>query len=119
MRTESKLHTSGNAQTSESEEIAAFEKPSHTIGGLVEDIEEPVSHMASVVKEDLTRIKANLGDRVAAAKVSMVEMSDDIARRARQSARATDAYVHAQPWKAVGMVALAGLFLGLLIGRRK
>lgn len=38
--------------------------------------------------------------------------------KTRDAARATDDFVHEQPWKAVGIAAGIGLILGLLVGRR-
>ena len=35
-----------------------------------------------------------------------------------QAAKATDEYVHDNPWQAVGIAAVAGVVLGLLISRR-
>jgi ElaB/YqjD/DUF883 family membrane-anchored ribosome-binding protein len=37
---------------------------------------------------------------------------------AKDAARATDEYVHEHPWGAVGIAALAGLAIGVLIARR-
>jgi ElaB/YqjD/DUF883 family membrane-anchored ribosome-binding protein len=39
-----------------------------------------------------------------------------VSRQTRELARATDQYVHAHPWQAVGAVAATGLITGLLIG---
>ena len=38
--------------------------------------------------------------------------------KTRAAARATDDFVHEEPWKAVGVAAALGLALGVLIGRR-
>ena len=38
--------------------------------------------------------------------------------KAKAAARATDDYVHDHPWRAVGIGALAGLVVGMLISRR-
>ena len=38
--------------------------------------------------------------------------------KTKQAARATDDYVHDNPWQAVGVAAAIGLALGVLIGRR-
>jgi ElaB/YqjD/DUF883 family membrane-anchored ribosome-binding protein len=36
----------------------------------------------------------------------------------KAAARATDTYVHENPWKAVGIAAGAGILFGMLISRR-
>ncbi len=38
--------------------------------------------------------------------------------KTKAAARATDDFVHDEPWKAVGVAAALGLALGVLIGRR-
>ena len=45
---------------------------------------------------------------------------DKTAKRstAKAAAKATDGYVHENPWKSVGIAAGVGLLLGMLIGRR-
>jgi ElaB/YqjD/DUF883 family membrane-anchored ribosome-binding protein len=37
----------------------------------------------------------------------------------RKAARATDDYVHENPWGVIGSVALAGLLLGVILGRSR
>ena len=37
---------------------------------------------------------------------------------AKATAKATDVYVHENPWKSIGIAAGVGLMLGMLISRR-
>lgn len=41
-----------------------------------------------------------------------------ISEKACGAANATDAYVHGNPWKIVGIAAAVGVFIGALISRR-
>ena len=41
-----------------------------------------------------------------------------ISDKACSAANATDAYVHSNPWKIVGIAAAVGVFIGALISRR-
>ena len=43
----------------------------------------------------------------------------DLQDRARAAGKATDEYVHTNPWQAVGMAAAVGVVIGLLISRRR
>jgi ElaB/YqjD/DUF883 family membrane-anchored ribosome-binding protein len=52
------------------------------------------------------------------AKVKIAAAEDAVKDRAKAAARATDDYVHAHPWKAVGTAAAVGIIIGMLIGRR-
>jgi len=94
--------------------------------------EQLVSDMKAVIAdaEDLLKATAGAaGDRIAAARTRAEEtlkaaraklatMDDAMIERAKDAARATDDYVHEHPWSAVGVAAVAGLLLGVLISRR-
>jgi ElaB/YqjD/DUF883 family membrane-anchored ribosome-binding protein len=58
--------------------------------------------------------RAKLQEGLDAAKLRLGPLADE----ATQRARAADGYVRAHPWEAVGVAVLAGIALGLLIGRR-
>ena len=65
------------------------------------------------------------GETVASARASVQETLDSaklrlgpLGEEAAEKARAADEYVRANPWQAVGIAALAGVALGLLISRR-
>ena len=65
---------------------------------------------------------AELRDRaLAQLKALRLRLQDAQAAALRQSkaaARATDDYVHENPWRAIGVAAGVGMLLGLLISRR-
>ncbi|MGE8611431.1 MAG: DUF883 family protein, partial [Achromobacter veterisilvae] len=48
----------------------------------------------------------------------LYEAQDAVLERGRKAARATDDYVHDNPWQAIGIAGVTGLLLGLLISRR-
>ncbi len=64
----------------------------------------------------LVAFETQFGAQVTAARQSIKEMSRDLADRARQSATATDDYVRAQPWKAIGIGAAIGAGIGVVLG---
>jgi ElaB/YqjD/DUF883 family membrane-anchored ribosome-binding protein len=45
------------------------------------------------------------------------QIQDAVSTKTKAAAEATDAYVHENPWKVVGMAAGLGLIIGLLLGR--
>jgi ElaB/YqjD/DUF883 family membrane-anchored ribosome-binding protein len=59
------------------------------------------------------RIQENL----AAAKDRLIAAEQAVVVKAKQAARATDDYVHENPWRAVGIGAGVGLIIGMLISR--
>jgi ElaB/YqjD/DUF883 family membrane-anchored ribosome-binding protein len=92
---------------------------------LIEDCRVVVSDAEELLKATATQA----GDKAAAARVKIQEslerakMELDKAQavaidKTKEAARATDQYVHENPWRAVGVSAGIGLIIGLLIGRR-
>jgi ElaB/YqjD/DUF883 family membrane-anchored ribosome-binding protein len=84
----------------------------------VSDVEDMISSATSLTGEDLARAKARLSARISAARASIVRAGSAVSEQVRSGARATDGYVRAQPWQAVGISAAAGILLGYLLGRR-
>lgn len=84
----------------------------------VEDIEQLVTQTTSLTGDELARAKANLGARIASAKEAVGDMGHDVAKRARKGAKATDRYVHDQPWKVIGASAAIAFLVGFALARR-
>ena len=59
-----------------------------------------------------------IGARLVDAKIRLAEAEDEIINKTRAAARATDEYVHDNPWQAVGVAAAIGVLVGLIVGRR-
>lgn len=84
----------------------------------VADIEYLLEETTSITGADLVRIKAQIKDRIAAAKHSVEEVGTEISQKARTSAASTNTYVHEQPWKSMGIAAAIGFAFGVVIARR-
>jgi len=84
----------------------------------IADIEDLITSMTPLTGEDLARAKARLSERVSAAKESISDVSEEVAHRARKTARDTNHYVHENPWQAIGIGAALGLLIGVLVARR-
>jgi ElaB/YqjD/DUF883 family membrane-anchored ribosome-binding protein len=63
-------------------------------------------------------LRAQVEAKLLAAKLRLQEMQGDAVDRARDAARATDDYVHDNPWQAVGVAAAVGFVVGMLMTRR-
>jgi ElaB/YqjD/DUF883 family membrane-anchored ribosome-binding protein len=74
--------------------------------------------MASASGEKLAALSEKLGAKLRQSKEKISDAQDALAQKAKATVRATDQYVHEQPWKAIGMAVAVGVFLGLLINRR-
>ena len=84
----------------------------------VADVEDLIQSTTSLSGEDLAQAKANLHDRVVAAKDSIQKISSPLVDRARNSVKGADSYLHDQPWQAMSIAAGVGLLIGYLLGRR-
>ena len=84
----------------------------------VTDVEDLIKATTNLTGEDLNKAKAKLSQRIATAKESVEEVGENLANRARKTAESTNAYVHEQPWTAIGAGAAAGVLVGYLLTRR-
>src|SRR5712664_2086693 len=62
--------------------------------------------------------RAKMQESLESAKLKLGPLGEEAAEQARAAGRAADDYVRANPWQAVGIAALVGIALGLLISRR-
>jgi len=88
------------------------------IKSVVSDAEDLLRKAKTSTSEGYSAVRVELEDRLANSIVHLQEMREELKSRARQAARATDEYVHDNPWKSMVYVAVAGLIVGLLITRR-
>ncbi len=82
------------------------------------DAEELLKATASQTGERIVAIRARAEESLKAAKARLVEQEAAVLAKTKEAAKATDEYVRANPWMAVGIAALAGLILGILAARR-
>ena len=80
------------------------DKLSEDIGGVVHDATDLLKNFSA---QKLESTKARLSQ-------ARVLVTDG----AKQYASMTDGYVHANPWKALGVATAAGMLIGFLLARR-
>ena len=116
--TEGNGHGPGTIAAADRQLAAASASAPGEFQSFVADIEDLITSMTPLTGEDLARAKERLAARVELAKESFSEVSGEIAERARKTARVTDAYVHEHPWQSVGIGAILGLLVGIVVSRR-
>jgi ElaB/YqjD/DUF883 family membrane-anchored ribosome-binding protein len=82
------------------------------------DAEELLKATASAAGDKVSAARARMEDSLRTARVKVAEAQEVVVDRAKAAARATDDYVHANPWRAVGIGAGVGLVIGILISLR-
>lgn len=85
---------------------------------VVADTEELLRLTAGQAGEKLADVRARLGDRLAVAKDKLQDLEGVVVEKTKAVARATDDYVHENPWKSIGVAAGVGFLLGLIVNRR-
>lgn len=85
---------------------------------VVADAEEILKSTADVAGEKMASVRAKIEARLRDAKARLEDAEAAVIDKTKACARATDDFVHEQPWKAVGVAAVVGLAIGVLIGRR-
>lgn len=85
---------------------------------VIADAEEILKLTAGQAGDKIADVRSRLGDRISAAKGRLSEAEAAVVDHGKKAARATDDYVHENPWQSVGMAAGVAFLLGLLAGRR-
>jgi ElaB/YqjD/DUF883 family membrane-anchored ribosome-binding protein len=85
---------------------------------VVADAEALLNATANQGGDKLAEIRAKVEESLSVAKSRMLDAQEALLVRTRAAAKATDVYVHENPWNAIGVAAGFGLILGFLIGRR-
>jgi len=85
---------------------------------VVADAEELLRATASQAGEKVSAARERIQASLATAKVKLGDAERALLEKTKQAAKATDDYVRENPWQAVGIAAMSGLVLGILISRR-
>ncbi len=85
---------------------------------VLEDVEALLAQAAAATGERATELRARANDALRKAKVHLNDAQYAVGRNAKAAARATDDWVHENPWGAIGVAAGASFLLGLLVARR-
>lgn len=85
---------------------------------VISDTEELLRATAGAAGEKAGELRERIAIRLRDAKERLADLEAALVDKTKAAARATDDFVHEEPWKAVGVAAALGLALGVLIGRR-
>ena len=85
---------------------------------VISDTEELLRATAGSAGDKVGELRESIGLRLRDAKERLIDLEVAVVDKTKAAARATDDFVHEEPWKAVGVAAALGLALGVLIGRR-
>jgi len=84
----------------------------------LDDAEELLREAASTTGEKAAELREKALAALKRTRETLYDAQDAVIQRGRRAARATDDYVHDNPWQAISIAGVAGLLLGMLISRR-
>jgi ElaB/YqjD/DUF883 family membrane-anchored ribosome-binding protein len=85
---------------------------------VVADAEALLKATANQGGDELAEVRAKAEESLRVVKARMTESQAALLVKTKEAAKATDVYVHENPWKSVGVAVGVGLVVGLLSGRR-
>jgi ElaB/YqjD/DUF883 family membrane-anchored ribosome-binding protein len=85
---------------------------------LVADADELLKAIANVPGQEIAAARVKVEESLSAAKAGLAVAQASIVAKAKLAARASDDYVRANPWSAIGIATAVGAVLGALIVRR-
>ena len=85
---------------------------------ILKQTEQLLADAADATGAEAKALQARIIASLHEAKKHLTDAEQAVVTKARTAAKATDSYVHENPWKAVGLGAALGVVVGLLIARR-
>lgn len=82
------------------------------------DADELLRVTAGQAGDKVSELRGKIQASLASARSSLSDAQAAALEKAKEVGHAADDYVHANPWRSVGIAAGVGLIVGLLIGRR-
>jgi ElaB/YqjD/DUF883 family membrane-anchored ribosome-binding protein len=82
------------------------------------DAEDLLREAASTTGDKAAELRERALATLKRTRETLYDVQDAVLERSRKAARATDDYVHDNPWQAIGIAGGVGLLVGLLIARR-
>jgi ElaB/YqjD/DUF883 family membrane-anchored ribosome-binding protein len=99
-------------------QVSSQEKLVTDIRAVIADAEEILLATADQTGEKIASLRSRIKERLLDARIRLDAAEEVLIEKTRAAARATDDYVHENPWQAVGIGAGIGFLLGLVLGRR-
>jgi ElaB/YqjD/DUF883 family membrane-anchored ribosome-binding protein len=83
-----------------------------------DDVEELLKRVSNVGDQEISRLRYRVESSINHAKAATREGARMAVESTRKAAKATDEYVHENPWKAIGVTAVLGVLVGALLRRK-
>jgi ElaB/YqjD/DUF883 family membrane-anchored ribosome-binding protein len=114
------LHASGQRLKEDAGDAAGRIKnvAADEIRNLIADVEDLIARLADLNDADVATLRGRVLATVESAKETLGEGTEALRRQAQRAVSGADDYVRDSPWAAVGLAALVGAVVGILVARR-
>jgi ElaB/YqjD/DUF883 family membrane-anchored ribosome-binding protein len=89
-----------------------------SINDFLDNVDDLTKAIKDVDSPDIARVRAKVKMALAAAKSALSDGAAQVRGQARQVTKTTDGYVRDNPWQVVGIAAVIGIALGMMMTRR-
>ena len=89
-----------------------------SINDFLDNVDDLTKAIKDVETPEIAKVRAKVKIALAAAKSALSDGAAQVRGQARQVTKTTDSYVRHNPWQVVGVAAVIGIALGILMTRR-
>jgi ElaB/YqjD/DUF883 family membrane-anchored ribosome-binding protein len=107
----------------ESQTVASQAREAKTIASAsISDFLDNVDDLTKAIKDvetpEIARVRAKVKMAMTAAKSAIADSAAQVRGQASKVTKTADSYVRENPWQVVGIAAVVGVVLGVLLSRR-
>jgi len=100
------------------DEVTSRDKLVADVKVVLDDVESLLKQAAASSGQQAQELRERAAEALHRGRLRLQDAQVAIAQETRAAARATDDWVHAHPWSAIGIGAGVGFLIGLLVARR-
>jgi ElaB/YqjD/DUF883 family membrane-anchored ribosome-binding protein len=89
-----------------------------SINDFLDNVDDLTKAIKDIEAPEIARVRAKVKMALAAAKSALSDGAAQVKGQAQQVGRTTDSYVRDNPWQVVGIAAVVGIALGVMLTRR-
>jgi len=106
------------SQTVASQARQAKKVASASISDFLDNVDDLTKAIKDVETPEIARVRAKVKMAMTAAKSAIADGAAQVRGQASKVTKTTDSYVRDNPWQVVGIAAVVGVVLGVLLSRR-
>ncbi len=88
------------------------------INEFLDNVDDLTKAIKDVETPEIARVRAKVKMALSAAKSALADSASQVRGQASQITKTTDSYVRENPWQVVGIAAVVGVILGVIMSRR-